>query len=403
MSEDIVIIGAGHAAGQLLVTLKQKEFSGKITLIGEEAYYPYKRPPLSKTYLADELTLDRLLVKPPSFYEDIQTSVLLNTKVSFVDRSNKVVQTKDGKHITYDKLIFATGARPRKINLPGSNLKGIFYLRNIDHVKRIKSKLSPDSVITIVGAGYIGLEVAAVAAKIGAEVTVVEAKDRVMNRVVSKEISNFYENEHKKHGVKIILSSKIDAFLGDKNVTSVKLSDGKTIKTNIVIIGIGAIPNTEIAAQTDLGIDDGIIVNSRCLTEDPHIYAIGDCTSHPNVLLGKSIRLESVHNAVEQAKIAAENICGIDNHYKSIPWFWSDQYDIKLQIAGLSYKYDETVIRGKIESRSFSCIYIKDQFIIAIDSINNPGDFIQGKLLIENKTKIDRETLSNPKIMLKDM
>jgi 3-phenylpropionate/trans-cinnamate dioxygenase ferredoxin reductase subunit len=403
MSKRVVIVGAGHAAGQLVATLKQLKFAGDLTLVGEEPWYPYQRPPLSKKFLAGTLPAERLYVKPESFYAAPNVSVLRNTRVESVDRAKKTVETSDGKSLPYDTLVFAVGARPRQIELPGASLDGIHYLRTISDVQNIRSKLIENCKLTIIGAGYIGLEVAAVASQMGARVAVVEQLERVMSRVVCPEVSSVYDAEHRRHGVNLLLYTAIKGFSGDEHVESVDLQNGEELESELVLVGIGVMPNTEIASQAGLSIDNGIVVDDRCQTEDPAIFAIGDCTNHPNALIGKRLRLESVHNALEQAKTAASNICGIDKQYAQIPWFWSDQYDLKLQIAGLSSGYDRVIIRGDMASRSFACLYLCDGQLIAIDAINNPRDFVQAKALIANKAVIAARILANPKLALNDM
>jgi 3-phenylpropionate/trans-cinnamate dioxygenase ferredoxin reductase subunit len=403
MSKRVVIVGAGHAAGQLVATLKQLKFAGDITLIGEEPWYPYQRPPLSKKFLAGTLPAERLYVKPASFYSDPNISVLRNTRVESIDRARKTVKTRDGKSLPYDALVLAVGARPRQIELPGANLDGIYYLRTIGDVQDIRSRLTENCKLTIVGAGYIGLEVAAVASQLGAHVAVVEQLGRVMSRVVCPEVSSFYDAEHRRHGVNLLLGTAIGGFSGNGGIESVDLQNGDKLESDLVLVGIGVLPNTEIASQAGLSIDNGIVVNDRCQTEDPEIFAVGDCTNHPNALMGKRLRLESVHNALEQAKTAASNICGIDKQYAQIPWFWSDQYDLKLQIAGLSTGYDKVIIRGDMSTRSFACLYLHDDQLIAIDAINNPKDFVQSKALIANNAVIDAKILANPELALKDM
>jgi 3-phenylpropionate/trans-cinnamate dioxygenase ferredoxin reductase subunit len=401
--ETIVIIGAGHAAGQVVATLRQKKFAGHITLLGDEAWYPYQRPPLSKKYLAGELPADRLYVKPPSFYADLNVDVQLETEVTSIDPASRTVQCVSGQSFHYDKLIIATGSRPRKIALPGSDLPGVHYLRNIDDVNAIRASLTTNSRVAIIGAGYIGLEVAAVAAQLGHSVTVVEMADRVMSRVVSKEVSHFYQEIHSAHGVALELSASIDRLTGTNRVDGVALASGQQLPADIVIVGIGIVPNIELAKEAGLEVGNGIVVDNRCRTSDENIYAVGDCTWHPNAVLGFDLRLESVHNALEQAKTAATNICGEELTYSQVPWFWSDQFDLKLQIAGLSAGYDQTVIRGDIAGSKFSCLYLSEGRLIAIDAINRPKDFIQAKALIAARVVVDPKRLEDVQIELKDM
>lgn len=403
MTDKIVIAGAGHSAGQIVATLRQKKFDGSICLIGEEAYLPYQRPPLSKKYLAGELPAERLHFKADSFYDESNIEIHLNTTIDRIDRATKIVRSNDGREFPYDKLVLSLGAHARHIDLPGVELAGIHYLRTIADVDRIRQEIGPGRRLVIVGAGYIGLEVAAVTAQLGLDVTVVEMLDRVMSRVVSEQVSEFYQKEHADHGVKLLLSTDIKGFAGDGNVHAVDLADGTQIPADLVVVGIGVVPNTELATNAGLEVSNGILVNDRCNTSDPDIYAVGDCTCHPNDVLGRQVRLESVHNALEQAKTAAANICGEEQRYAQVPWFWSDQYDLKLQIAGLSHDYDQTIIRGDPASRSFSCVYLNDGRLIAVDAINRPKDFMQSKKLIADHAIIRPALLADSEVELKDM
>ena len=277
------------------------------------------------------------------------------------------------------------------------------YLRNIADVDGIREKMESGRRMVIIGAGYIGLEVAAVAQQAGLDVTVIEMADRVMSRVVSAEISDFYQIEHTNQGVKFRLSTGVTALNGKKRVRSVTTSEGEDVPADIVVIGIGILPNTELATDAGLDVDNGIVVDDHCQTSDPDIYAVGDCTTHPNAIYGRQLRLESVHNALEQAKTAAANICGKDTSYAQVPWFWSDQYDLKLQIAGLSEGYDDVVIRGNPVERSFSCLYLRDGRLIAVDAINAPRDFVQSKQLIANQVEIATDKLADSDVALKDL
>lgn len=403
MVDTIVIAGAGHGAGQVVATLKQKKFAGKIILIGDEAQLPYQRPPLSKKFLSGHLDAERLHFKPASFYDDPRIDVHLNTTIERIDRAGKNVCTSDGGEFSYDKLVLAFGSRVRKIEVPGHDLPGIHYLRSITDVEAIRSKMSGNKNVVIVGAGYIGLEVAAVCRQQGLDVTVIEMADRVMNRVVSPNVSDYYQLEHTKHGVKLLLSTSLAAFEGKRRVRRAITDDGQEIPADFAVIGVGILPNTEIAEAAGLDVIDGIVVDDTCRTADTDIYAIGDCTSHPNTIYGRLLRLESVHNALEQAKTAASNICGVESHYSQVPWFWSDQYDLKLQIAGLSEGYDDVVLRGDPSNGSFACCYLKDGVLIAVDAINSPRDFMQSKTLIAECAKIDRDKLADAELALKDL
>ena len=403
MTKNIVIVGAGHAAGQVMATLRQKKYGGKIVLIGEEEHYPYQRPPLSKKFLAGELAAERLYVKPASFYDNPDIELHLGTRVARIDVAGKTVTDVDSNAYDYEALIIATGARVRKLDVPGSGLAGVHYLRNIQDVTALHEYMYADKRLVIIGAGYIGLEVAAVAASKGLHVTVIEMADRVMSRVVSEQVSEFYQAEHRRHGVNLMLSAGFAGFSGSAALEQVELTDGTSVGADFALICIGVLPNVELAEDAGLDVDNGIRVDDRCRTSDASVYAIGDCTNHPNSLLGQRLRLESVHNALEQAKTVARNICGEDLQYAQVPWFWSDQYDLKLQIAGISHGYDRTVLRGDPANRAFSCLYLRDGQLIAIDSINSPKDFMQSKALIGGHAAISPDTLADVDVALKDM
>mgnify|MGYP001825067069 FL=1 len=402
MSE-LVIVGAGHGAGQVVASLLQKKFEGRVTIVGEEKWYPYQRPPLSKKFLSGALPAERLYFKPESFYDTPSVDVVLDTRVTAIDRDACTVSTASGSSYAYDRLVLATGSRPRLLAVPGAELKGIHYLRGIDDVTGIRAEMAAGKRMAIVGAGYIGLEVAAVAATAGLDVTVIEMADRVMSRVVSPELSDYYQDVHGRNGVALRLSTGVVGFTGDERVAAVQLDDGGEIDADIVVIGIGIVPNVELAADCGLQVGDGIVVDDHCRTSDPCIYAIGDCTWHPNSILGINLRLESVHNALEQAKTAAANICGDEMTYAQVPWFWSDQYDLKLQIAGLSQGYDQVVMRGDPASNAFACLYLRGGALIAIDAVNSPKDFVQSKALIAAHAVIDPAVLADTTIELKNM
>ncbi len=403
MSQRIAIAGAGHAAGQLVTSLRQNKFEGEIVLVGDEPYLPYQRPPLSKKYLAGELDAERLYVKPASFYEEAEVELRLNTRIEAIERDERCLCIEGGERIAYDKLVLAVGSRVRRLPVDGVTLPGVHYLRSIDDVDGIREGLESGRRIVVVGAGYIGLEVAAVARQAGLDVTVIEMADRVMSRVVSPELSDFYQIEHTDQGVKLRLSTGVQSINGKRRVKSVTTSAGDDLPADLVVIGVGIVPNTELASAAGLEVDNGIVVDDHCRTSDPDIYAVGDCTLHPNGIYGRNLRLESVHNALEQAKTAAANLCGADVAYSQVPWFWSDQYDLKLQIVGLSEGYDEVVIRGNPAERSFSCLYLKDSRLIAIDAINAPRDFVQSKAIIAAGEPIEKEHLADPETQLKDL
>ena len=399
-NSDILIVGAGQATGQLLISLKQKKYKGKIKVFADEKYYPYQRPPLSKKYLSGELSYERLFIKQRKFFDELDVEFNLSCRVEKISTNKKKIQTKEGQH-NYKRLVIATGTRPRRISIDSHESKNIYYLRNIEDAEKIKHSIKQNQSIVIIGGGYIGLEVAATAIKFGCEVTVIEQQDRVMKRVVSKEVSNFFEDYHLSQGVRFIFNDEINSIKRVNNKHEISLSTGKIIHADSILVGIGGIPNTEIAENTDIEINNGISIDSKCRTNINNIFSMGDCTNFWSELYGKKIRLESVQNAIDQAKVLADNIMNIDSAYDSVPWFWSDQYDLKLQIAGLSEGYDETILRGDKKTKSFSCLYLKEGKIIAIDSINRPKDFIQSKVLIQEKRRIDREKASNDDFELK--
>ncbi|MBT8090843.1 MAG: FAD-dependent oxidoreductase [Gammaproteobacteria bacterium] len=403
MSKKIVIAGAGHAAGQVVATLRQQEYKGQIVLVGDESYLPYQRPPLSKGFLAGKMSAERLHLKADNFYDDHQIETKLRTTITAIDRDSKTLKTEEGEDIAYDKLVLALGSRARKLSVEGANLMSVYYLRSIDDVEQIRPEMDVGRHLVIIGAGYIGLEAAAVARSLGLDVTVIEMADRVMSRVVSPEISDFYQIEHTSKGVKLRLSSSAVALRGKKRVKRVEITGGEEIRANFVIVAVGILPNTELAEQAGLDVNDGIIVDDRCMTSDKDIFAVGDCTSHPNDIYGRRLRLESVHNAVEQAKTAANNLCGIETHYSQVPWFWSDQFDLKLQIAGLSEGYDDVVIRGNPADRSFACLYLKEGRLIAVDAVNAPRDFVQSKALIADRIVLSADKLADSATSLKDI
>jgi 3-phenylpropionate/trans-cinnamate dioxygenase ferredoxin reductase subunit len=403
LTNRVVIAGAGHAAGQLVASLRHEKFNGKIVLIGDEPYLPYQRPPLSKKFLAGEMPAERLFLKPASFYEDPQIELRLSTQITAIDRTARSLAIEGGDAIAFDKLVLALGSRARPLAVEGADLKNVHYLRGIDDVEAIREQFDAAKRLVIVGGGYIGLEVAAVARGLGMDVTVVEMADRVMSRVVSPEISDYYQIEHTNQGVKFRLSARVRQLRGKKRVKQVVLDNDEEIQADFVVIGAGILPNTELAREAGLDVADGIVVDDRCQSSDPDIYAVGDCTSHPNDIYGRHLRLESVHNALEQAKTAARNICGRETHYCEVPWFWSDQYDLKLQIAGLSDGYDEIVIRGNPAERSFACLYLKKGRLIAVDAVNAPRDFMQSKALIAAHAIIPTEQLGDSDKSLKEL
>ena len=396
MTKRVVIIGGGHSAGQCAVSLRQHGWEGAIEIIGEEVYPPYQRPPLSKAFLAGEMTAERLFLKPEEFYKTQNIDLRVGARVAGVNRVAKSITVNDGGLVDYDYLVFATGADVRKLNITGAELAGIGYVRGIDDVLALQQDFEKGGRLAVIGAGYIGLEVAAVARKHGLEVTICELADRVMARVTSPTVSQFFEGLHRGHGVELRLGVGVDGFDGDGRVSGVSLSDGSTIACDFAVAGVGVIPADTIAANAGLPVNDGILVDDQSRTEDPSIFAIGDCTRHQSAYFGGPLRLESVHNALEQAKTAAQVICGKQVTYDQVPWFWSDQYDIKLQTVGISAKgYDREVIRGDIDAKAFSVFYLSGDKIVAVDSINAPADHMASRKLIASSFSVEDDIITD--------
>ena len=383
----VVIVGASHAAPDAISTLRRSGWQGKIVLIGDEDGLPYQRPPLSKAYYSGDVSKDKLLIRNQAFYEKSEVELKLGLRVESIDRELKSVTLDNAETVFYDKLILATGTRARHLNIPGADLPEVHYLRTMADVDGIKSSLVKGAKLLIVGAGYIGLEVAASAVKQGIDVTVLESMDRVLARVTGSEISDFYQQLHARNGVSIKLNSVLTEFVNDNGGCHALMANGEKISFDHAIIGIGVVPNSEIAEQAGLECDNGICVDEFTRTSDPDIYAVGDVSNHPNVIYNQRIRLESVPNASGQAKVAASHICNKEIKYDQLPWFWSDQYDVKLQTAGLFQGYDQTLLQGDIEQNKFSVTYLKQGNVIAIDAINSPGDFMRAKKkIIEDLT-----------------
>ena len=399
----VVIVGAGHAGGQLAASLRQLKYEEPITLVGSENYVPYQRPPLTKEYLRGEQGLDRVTLRPEAFYEKNNVTLMLGREAQMIDRDKKVVKLNGGDELAYDKLVLATGSTPILPPIPGVNLEAVHLLRTIKDVDAIVMELETASSIGIIGGGYIGLEAAASFRHLGMDVSVIEMEDRLLKRVATVELASFYAGLHRRHGVDIHLNSQVTEICGDGDgrVSSLRVSDGVSIALNLVIVGVGIRPNTELASDAGLSVDNGIRVNEHCETEDADIYAIGDCTNHPNPLIDRRLRLESVPNAMEQARVAAANITGTPTTYASYPWFWSDQYDLKLQMVGFAAERDETVTRGERESSNFADFHIKDGVLVGADAINSPRDFMAARQLCGKS--VDTQALSDPLVDLRSL
>jgi len=405
MSETYIIIGAGQAGGEAAVALRSRGFEGRILLIGDESWPPFERPPLSKQLLAGELEVERTFIKRPDFYPAHDIELRLGCRVASIDVGAHSLTLEGGETLSWDKLLLATGARVRKLAVDGADLAGVHYLRNIDDTLGIRKVLGPDSRLVIVGGGYIGLEVAAVARKMGAEVTVLEALGRVMSRVVAPEVSAFFDRLHREHGVDIRLDTALRALEGDDSghVAAVRTADGTRIAADQVIIGVGVIPNVELAADAGLAVDNGIKVDDYTATSAPDIFAAGDCTNHPNPIVGGRLRLESVQNAANQAQVAARNMLGEHIEYAEVPWFWSDQYGLKLQMTGISKPGDQVVIRGDMADHKFSALYLRDGVVVALNAVNNMRDFMAAKRLVAAHTRVGTAPVADAAFALKEL
>ena len=401
--ENLLIIGAGQSAIQCISTLKKEGYSGSITLVGEEEHLPYQRPPLSKGFLEDSVNKERLYFKKLEFFTENKVQLYLGLSAEKLEIDNQKVYLSDNSELEFDKLVFATGSRVRYLDFPGSELKSIFYLRDLDDAEAIKKDLETSENLVIIGAGYIGLEAAAIAAKKNKIVTIIEMADRVMNRTVDPQISEYYLNLHKRYGVKFHFNTSLETINKASDSLEVVCSDGTEVKADSVLIGAGVVPNIELAEEAGIYCDNGIIVDEFGQTNFKNIYACGDCTNHPNKILNKNLRLESVHNAMEQAKTVASSVMNNPMEYSQVPWFWSDQYDHKLQIVGLSGDHDLVTMRGNTNDAKFMLFYTKDEELIAVDAINNPKEFLISRKLVANKVKIKPNVISDLNTNLNDL
>jgi 3-phenylpropionate/trans-cinnamate dioxygenase ferredoxin reductase component len=403
--QKIVIIGAGQAATQAATSLRAGGFSGQITMIGDEGTLPYQRPPLSKAYLSGAMSMERVTLKPAQAWAEDKVDIILSTTVISLNCAAKSVATQDGRSFPYDALIIATGSRVRKIPCPGASLEGVHYLRTIADVDGLRGEMVAGKRLVVIGGGYIGLEVAAIAAKAGLEVTILEAAERVLARVAPPQISAFFEDLHRQAGVVIQTSVKVVSIMGDDHVTGVALADGQIIDADAVLVGIGIIPNAELARNAGIIAPDGIETDKDARTSDPHVFAIGDCAARPLVHYGDRLgRLESVHNAIEQGKLAAAAILGLPRPNEDVPWFWSDQYDVKLQIAGLSTGTTQTIIRGDPATKRFAAFHLDDDNrLLGVDAINAPPEFIVAKQVIARHGRLAPETLADMSISMKEI
>jgi 3-phenylpropionate/trans-cinnamate dioxygenase ferredoxin reductase subunit len=397
-----VIVGAGQAGAEVAGSLRQQGYTGRIVLLGAEPQLPYRRPPLSKTYLAGTATAESLTIKPQAGYDTANIEVRLATRVERIERARKQVVLADGGTLHYDKLVLATGGAPRRLALTGAEAPNVLYLRTLADADALRAELQPRRRLLIVGGGYIGLEVAATAVKQGLQVTVLESAPRVLVRVTAPEMSAFYERVHREAGVDVRTGVTLQQFEQQAGrMCAVQLADGTRIETDVVLVGIGLLPHVELAREAGLDVGDGIVVDALGRSSDPDILAVGDCACQANAWLGRAVRLESVPNANEQARIAAATICGKQSPNRSVPWFWSDQYDLKLQMVGLSQGYDQVVLRGDPAGRSFCTFYLREGRIIAVDAVNRAPDFLTAKTLVAERIQADAAVLADVNAPLK--
>ena len=400
---DVVIVGAGHGGAQCAIALRQGGFTGSIALIGREPEPPYERPPLSKEYFAREKTFDRLYIRPPAFWDEKDIAIHLNTEVVAVDPAKKQLSLSSGATMGYGKLVWATGGDPRRLSCPGSDLAGLHPVRTRADCDQLMGEIDGGvKNIVVIGGGYIGLEAAAVLTKLGCKVTLLEALPRVLARVAGPELSAFYEKEHRDHGVDLRTGVAVAGLVGEGRVNGVELADGTVIPADAVIVGIGIVPAVGALIAAGASGGNGVDIDEYCRTSLPDVYAIGDCAAFAADYAGGTVmRVESVQNANDQATCVAKQILGDEQPYKAFPWFWSNQYDLRLQTAGLSVGYDQTVLRGDPAARSFSVVYLKGGKVIALDCVNMVKDYVQGRKLVEAGASPDLERLADADVPLK--
>ena len=400
----MVVIGAGHAGGTIAALLRQYAFTGHITLIGDEPIAPYQRPPLSKAWLKGEADADALMLKPESFYAEHDIDLRLNATAAGIDRGGKQVRLKDGGSVAYDLLVLATGCRARRLDIPGANLDGVLELRSAADAERLKAILGPGKRLAVVGGGYIGLEAAASGRALGAEVVVLEREPRLLARVAVETLSNFFQSYHEARGVRFELGAQITAFEGEGgHITGVRLADGQLIACDAALVGVGALPNDELARDAGLECANGVVVDLSARTSDPDIFAIGDVTFRPMPHYDRAHRLESVANALEQSKQAAAAIAGRPAPTPEVTWNWSDQYDLKLQIAGVPFDADEVLVRGDPASGKFAVFHLRGAEVRAVEAVNAPPEFMMGKQLIASRRPVARDRLADPTVSMKEV
>jgi 3-phenylpropionate/trans-cinnamate dioxygenase ferredoxin reductase subunit len=402
MISTILIVGGGQAGAQAVDTLRREGYQGRLVLVSDETHLPYQRPPLSKKYLSGEMATERLLFKHQSFYDEHRVELKLGVRAARLDPAARTVVLSTGEEVIYDRLLLALGATSRQLTCSGSQLPGVHYLRTLADVPGIHQALKPGTRAVIIGGGYIGLETAATARKMGCLVTVLEMADRVMNRVVASNVSTYFEHEHRLQGVHIICNTRVVRLEGNERVERVVCADGSSFEADLLVVGVGALANMELAANAGLSCDNGIVVDEYCRTSNEVIYAAGDCTYHPSLHFDMRVRLESVDNAFEQAKTASLNMLGRPTVHDRVPWFWSDQFDNKLLIVGLSQGHDQQVTRGDPATRSFTVCYLKGGELLAVEAVNHPKDYMAARKLIAERARPNVDKLADPQFALKD-
>jgi len=399
----VAIIGAGQAGGQTAYSLRLAGYDGAITLIGDEEAPPYQRPPLSKGYLKGEVEAERLYLKPIEYYSEHAVDLVSGAAVAGIDADRKRLELSSGSWISWDALVIATGARPRRLTLPGADLAGVLELRTIVDVDRLRSLLKPGARLVVVGAGFIGLEAAAVGVQLDVAVTIIEAMPQVLGRVAGPEISAFYAGVHAGAGVDIRLGARLDGFEGQTHVSGARLATGEVIPCDVALVGVGVLPNLELARNAGLLCGNGVVVDRNGRTSHPDVYAAGDVAWRPLPHYGREGRLESVHNAIEGGKIAASAIIGAPHPIDDVPWFWSDQFDLKLQTAGLGAGADERVVRGTPGQRSFAVFYLREGRVLAVDAVNAAPEYLVGKKLVAASARVAPAELADKSLSMKDI
>lgn len=401
---EVLIVGGGHAGAQAAIALRQAKFEGSMAIVNAEPEFPYERPPLSKDYLAGDKPFERMMIRPPAFWAERNVDMLVGQRVETVDPAAHAVSTADGETIGYGTLVWATGGSPRWLQCPGANLAGLHVVRSRADVDAVREGIDDVAEVAIIGGGYIGLEAAAVLRKMGKKVTLLEAQDRVLSRVAGEPLSRFYEAEHRAQGVDVRLGVDITAIEGKERVTGVRLANDECVSAQMVIIGIGIIPAVGPLLTAGAAGGNGVDVDQYCRTSLPDIYAIGDCAAHANrFAAGSVMRVESVQNANDMANAVAKSVIGEPTLYHAVPWFWSNQYDLRLQTVGLSMGHDAAVVRGDPAARSFSVIYLRQGRVIALDCVNTTKDYVQGRALVVEGMQLTAEQLADTSVMLKEL